>query len=207
MFCPIMVDMANKKILIIGGGRIAYRKANNFLKYQANILVVSPEFIPEFYELEKKYKGQISLIKDTYNKKYIYGSFLVVGATSSREVNRQIAIDSHQLNVLCNIVDRREESSFISPGVVDKEGLVISISTKGKFPYLSKRLKEDIDYRYSKFDEEYMVLLEELRGIVLSKYKDKSSELFNHSLKLDKSQLKAFISQLKNENSHEEVQD
>ncbi|NLX61995.1 MAG: hydroxymethylbilane synthase [Tissierellia bacterium] len=150
MFCPIMVDISNKKLLIVGGGKIAYRKAKNFLSYKANVLVVSPEFIHEFYKLEREYKGQISLIQDLYNKKYIEGAFLVVGATSSRQVNNQVAQDCHELNILCNIVDKKEESSFISPGLVKKDGLIISISTMGKFPYLSKRIKEDIANRYSK---------------------------------------------------------
>ncbi len=202
MFCPIMVDISNKKLLIVGGGKIAYRKAKNFLSYKANVLVVSPEFIHEFYKLEREYKGQISLIQDLYNKKYIEGAFLVVGATSSRQVNNQVAQDCHELNILCNIVDKKEESSFISPGLVKKDGLIISISTMGKFPYLSKRIKEDIANRYSKFDKEYMDLLEELRKIVLLKYRDGTKEIFNHALNLNKDQLKGFLKELKEKNTY-----
>ncbi|NLY77081.1 MAG: bifunctional precorrin-2 dehydrogenase/sirohydrochlorin ferrochelatase [Tissierellia bacterium] len=200
MFCPIMVDISNKKVLIVGGGKIAYRKAKSFLKYQASVLVVSPQFIYRFYELKKKYRQQLTLIEDTYDPKYIDGSFLVVGATSSRKVNEQIALDSHRLNILCNIVDRKEESNFISPGVVDKDGLVISISTMGKFPYLTRKIKEDIEHRYSKFDKEYLDLLEKLREIVLLKYKEKSHELFDHCIDMNKYELKEFLMELKNEN-------
>lgn len=200
MFCPIMVDISNKKVLIVGGGKIAYRKAKSFLKYQASVLVVSPQFIYRFYELKKKYRQQLTLIEDTYDPKYIDGFFLVVGATSSRKVNEQIALDSHRLNILCNIVDRKEESNFISPGVVDKDGLVISISTMGKFPYLTRKIKEDIEHRYSKFDKEYLDLLEKLREIVLLKYKEKSHELFDHCIDMNKYELKEFLMELKNEN-------
>lgn len=203
MFCPIMVDMSNKKVLIAGGGKIAYRKAKYFLNYKAKVEVVSPEFKQDFFKLEEEYRGQISLISDTYNKKYIYGSFLVIGATSSRNVNRQIALDCQELNILCNISDKKEESNFISPGVVDKEGLIISISTMGKFPYLSRRLQEELEDRYSRFDKEYMDLLEELRKVVLSKYKDKSRQIYEHSLSLNKGQLKEFLTELKNQNIYE----
>lgn len=196
MFYPIMVDISNKKIVIVGGGEIGYRKAKNFLEFGAKIVVLSPQFIDKFYELKKEYKEQIRLINDFYKKKYIYDSFLVIGATSSRKINKQISIDSKDLNILCNIVDSKEESSFIFPAIVNREGLIVSVSTGGKFPYLCKKIKEDIDNKYSKFDKEYMDLLEKIREVILSKHKDRSQELFNYSLELDRDELRKFLIEL-----------
>ncbi|NLJ91048.1 MAG: bifunctional precorrin-2 dehydrogenase/sirohydrochlorin ferrochelatase, partial [Clostridiales bacterium] len=59
MFCPIMVDISDKKIGIIGGGKIAYRKAKNFLEYNASIIVVSPELRDEFNDLVKEYGDRV----------------------------------------------------------------------------------------------------------------------------------------------------
>lgn len=204
MFYPIMIDIAYKKIIVIGGGKISFRKVKNFLEFGAEVTVVSPKLIDEFYELKKEYKEQIRFINDFYNKEYIYGSFLVVGATSSRETNKQISIDSRDLNILCNIVDNKEESSFISPGTVNREGLIVSVSTMGKFPYLSKKIKEDMEDKYSKFDKEYMELLAELREVVLSEYKDKSKELFNYSLELSTDELRKFLIELRNKSFYRE---
>ena len=196
MFYPIMVDIFNKKIVIVGGGEIGYRKAKNFLEFGAKIVVLSPKFIDKFYELEKEYKEQIRLINDVYNKEYIYGSFLVIGATSLRKINKQISIDSRDLNILCNIVDSKEESGFISPAIVNQEGLIVSVSTGGKFPYLCKKIREDMEDKYSKFDKEYMDLLEKLREVVLSEYKDRSQELFNYSIGLNRDELRKFLIEL-----------
>ena len=196
MFYPIMVDIFNKKIVIVGGGEIGYRKAKNFLEFGAKIVALSPKFIDKFYKLEKEYKEQIRLINDVYNKEYIYGSFLVIGATSSRKINKQISIDSRDLNILCNIVASKEESGFISPAIVNREGLIVSVSTGGKFPYLCKKIREDMEDKYSKFDKEYMDLLEKLREVVLSEYKDRSQELFNYSIGLNRDELRKFLIEL-----------
>lgn len=196
MFCPIMVDISDKRIVLIGGGKIAYRKAKNFLAYNANVFVVSPEFLDEFYLLANEYEGKLNFILDYYNKKYVEGAFLVVGATSDRQVNKQVAIDSKELNIPCNIVDKQEESSFISPGVVNNDGLVISISTMGRFPYLNKIVKEDLSSRYDKFDDEYMNLLKELRETVLLNYKDQSRKIFDQALKLGKEELISYINEI-----------
>lgn len=196
MFYPIMVDIFNKKIVIVGGGEIGYRKAKNFLEFGAKIVALSPKFIDKFYKLEKEYKEQIRLINDVYNKEYIYGSFLVIGATSLRKINKQISIDSRDLNILCNIVASKEESGFISPAIVNREGLIVSVSTGGKFPYLCKKIREDMEDKYSKFDKEYMDLLEKLREVVLSEYKDRSQELFNYSIGLNRDELRKFLIEL-----------
>src|SRR5699024_2486727 len=182
MFCPIMIDVSNKKILIVGGGKVAYRKAKTFLKYNGNISILSPNFIKEFDQLIKDYKGQINLIEGHYNKKYINDCLIVIAATSKRKTNKRIAIDCNEVNTLCNIVDSKEESSFISSGIVNNGGITVSISTNGKFPYLSKKIREDIGCRYDKFDYEYMDLLMKLRKIVLVRCKDKRSEIFSYAL-------------------------
>lgn len=196
MFYPMMVDIYNKKIVVAGGGEIGYRKARNLLEFGARVIAISPEFIGKFYELEMEYGEGIRLIDDFYRKEYIRDCFMVIGATSSREINRQISMDSRELNILCNIVDSQEESSFISPAIINGEGLIVSISTMGKFPYLCKRIREDMESKYSKFDEEYMDLLGKLREVVLFKHRNRSQELFDYSLKLDKDELAEFIQEL-----------
>jgi len=204
MFCPIMVDISDKKIGIIGGGKIAYRKAKNFLEYNASIIVVSPELRDEFNDLVKEYGDRVCIIRNTYSKEYIEDCFLVVGATSDREVNKQVSIDAKEMSLLCNIVDKQEESNFISPGVVSNDGLLISISTMGRFPYLNKLVKEDLAARYEKFDNEYMDLLMELRQVVLTSYRDQSRNIFDKALTLEKDELKSFIKEITRREENED---
>lgn len=207
MYFPIMVDITKKKIVIVGGGKIGYRKAKEFLEFGGEITALSPKFIREFYQLENKYGDKINLIKDYYKKEYIDKSFMVIGATSLRDVNQKISIDCKNLGILCNIVDNKEESSFISSSIVNKDGLIVTVSTMGKFPYLSKKVKEDVGQDYLKFSNEYMELLEGLRKIVLLKYKNRSEEIFNYAIKLNIQELKNFIEKLEDENTYREAYD
>lgn len=199
-----MVDIKDKKIVIVGGGRIGYRKAKTLLEFGGQVLVISPDFIEDFYKLKKQYGEKLRLLEDHYKKEYIKDGFMVIGATCTREVNREISRDAKNLNILCNVVDRQGESSFISQCVVNKEGLIVSTSTMGKFPYLSKKIKEDIGEKYSKYNQAYMDLLEEIRQIVLLKYKSKHEEIFDYGLSLNFNELKAFIEKLRDKNICEE---
>lgn len=199
MFYPIMLDIEDKKIVVIGGGNVGYRKAKNFLEFEGKVMVVSPDFSAKFYELKDKYGKNIILIEDNYKKEYISNGFLVVAATSSEHINRQIAIDCNDEGILCNIVDSLESSEFICPSFINKGDLVLSISTMGKCPFLSKRIRLDLEKKYSNINSEYINLLGEIRNIIISDYSYKKEELLDRCLKLSNEELEDFYKQLKGE--------
>lgn len=199
MFYPIMLDIEDKKIVVIGGGNVGYRKAKNFLEFEGKVMVVSTDFSAKFYELKDKYGQNIILIEDNYKKEYISNGFLVVAATSSEHINRQIAIDCNDEGILCNIVDSLESSEFICPSFINKGDLVLSISTMGKCPFLSKRIRLDLEKKYSNINSEYINLLGEIRNIIISDYSYKKEELLDRCLKLGNEELEDFYKQLKGE--------
>lgn len=91
MLYPINLNIQNMKITIIGGGKVAYRKATNFLDFGKEVTVVSKEFVDEFNEI----KDKIEMIYDEYNERYIEDSFVVVAATNNKEIN-------HKIGTYCN---------------------------------------------------------------------------------------------------------
>ncbi|QQY79551.1 precorrin-2 dehydrogenase/sirohydrochlorin ferrochelatase [Keratinibaculum paraultunense] len=196
MFYPIMLDIKNRDIVVIGGGKVGYRKATNFLNFEGKVKVISEHFFTKFYELENKYDKNIILIEDTYKKEYIKGSFLVVAATSSARINERISKDCDDEEILCNVVDSLENSNFICPSFINKGDLLLAISTMGKCPFLSKKIREDLEKRYSKIDEEYIILLGKVRNIILSKYNHKKDKLLKYCLELNKEELKDFYEEL-----------
>ena len=70
---------------------------------------------------------------------------LTIGATDDEELNRQISNDADYLNTLCNIADRPEVCNFILPSIVQRDDLVITISTSGKSPALAKKLRQSLE--------------------------------------------------------------
>lgn len=199
MFYPIMMNIKDKEIVIIGGGNVGYRKAQNFLEFGGKVIVISPDFFVKFFELKDKYKERLILIEDSYKKEYIDRGFLVVAATSSNHINRQISMDCHKEGILCNIVDSLDSSDFICPSFINRGDLVLSISTMGKCPFLSKRIRVELEDKYSNIDDEYIDILGEVRSTIILNYSHRKEELLQYSLSLSKEELKNFYEELRRE--------
>ncbi|MDI3312446.1 MAG: bifunctional precorrin-2 dehydrogenase/sirohydrochlorin ferrochelatase [Thermoanaerobacterium sp.] len=142
-YYPIMLNISNKKCLVVGGGKVAYRKILSLLEFGATITVLSSSFIDEILKLCKSHK--IKLVKRNYQKNDVENYFLVVVATNDKFVNKEISDECKKKNILVNVVDDKELSTFIVPSVMRKGDLTISISTNGKSPLLSRRIKEMLD--------------------------------------------------------------
>ena len=168
MFYPINLKIDDMKIVIIGGGKVAYRKCMNFLAFNKKVLVVSKEFVKEFEEI----KEQVEIVKGAYNEKYIKDAFVVVAATNNKEVNHQIGTYCRQHNKLVNVVDDKELSNFTVPSFVKRGDLLLSVSTGGKSPSLSSKIRKDLEDVYDESYEEYVELLGQAREIIIKNTSD-----------------------------------
>ena len=162
MYFPIMLNIKNKTVLIVGAGNVALSKAKKLLEYECHLKVVSLFFTKEFLELEN-----IEFIKDHYNKKYLQNSYMVIGATDNKELNNEIYRDALELGILCSVVSGGE-SDFILPASFNRGDLSISVSTNGKSPSLSKRMIRDLKCVYDESYEEKVNLLGQIREVMLS---------------------------------------
>ena len=168
MYYPINLKIDDMKIVIIGGGKVAYRKCMNFLAFNKKVKVISQDFIEEFEEI----KDQIEMIKDTYDEKYIKDDFVVVAATNNKEVNHKIGIYCRQYNKLVNVVDDGELSNFTVPSFVKRGDLLLSVSTGGKSPSLSSKIRKDLEEVYDESYEEYVELLGQAREMIIKNTDD-----------------------------------
>ena len=168
MFYTINLKIDDMKIVIIGGGKVAYRKCMNFLAFNKKVLVVSKEFVKEFEEI----KEQVEIVKGAYNEKYIKDAFVVVAATNNKEVNHQIGTYCRQHNKLVNVVDDKELSNFTVPSFVKRGDLLLSVSTGGKSPSLSRKIRKDLEEVYDDSYEEYVELLGQAREMIIENTSD-----------------------------------
>ncbi|WP_343346684.1 bifunctional precorrin-2 dehydrogenase/sirohydrochlorin ferrochelatase [Terrisporobacter petrolearius] len=184
MYYPINLKIDDMKIVVIGGGKVAYRKCINFLAFSKRLVVVSEEFIKEFENI----KGEIEIIKDSYNEKYIKEAFIVVAATNNKDVNHQIGTYCREYGKLVNVVDDVDLSNFTVPSFVKRGDLLISVSTGGKSPSLSAKIRKELEEVYDQSYEEYINLLGENRQIIVNNTQDiaerrkKLKELLNLSI-------------------------
>ncbi len=159
-FYPINIKVKERKVLIVGGGEVAFRKVKNLLSFGARILVVSPGVLPEIESMAVD--GLITLFQEKYSSTYQKGCCLVIGATDDREVNERIAQDAQNAGIPVNIVDIPSLCTFLVPAVLRRGSLTISVSTEGKSPAMSGKIKKGLE---SSYGEEFGLLLDYLGGL------------------------------------------
>jgi precorrin-2 dehydrogenase/sirohydrochlorin ferrochelatase len=162
-YYPVHLDINNRKVLVVGGGSVGTRKVKTLLDCGARVTVVSPEVSRQLRELAAS--GDIKLAERSYQSEDLNGVFVVIGATDDERLNQQISSDADRLNTLCNIADRPEVCNFILPSIVQRDDLVITISTSGQSPALAKKLRKALE---NQFGEEYGTLLQ-LMGAIRKK--------------------------------------
>lgn len=170
MFYPVNLNLDNMEIIIVGGGNVALRKCMNFLDFGKSVTVLAPDFDSRFLELGNK----VDLINDVFREEYIDKFDIVVAATDDKEVNEEIACICRKKSKLINVVDSRDLSDFTVSSYVKRGDLLIGISTGGKIPALSAKIRKDLEEVYDESFAEYVDLLGEIREKIIKSYEDKS---------------------------------
>jgi uroporphyrin-III C-methyltransferase/precorrin-2 dehydrogenase/sirohydrochlorin ferrochelatase len=151
-FLPIAINITNKRIGIIGGGKVAAQKLKNLLPFTSNIWVIAPEIQPEISD-----NRAIRCIPENYSSKHLEGLFLVYACTNSPELNAQVQADAEALGILCNRTDCAEESRFHSPAIVQTGNFVVAVNSRQKEVRKTVRIQRDLQH----FVEEREQLLRE----------------------------------------------
>ena len=143
MFFPLFVNIENKEVLIIGGGKIGGRKAQTLREYGGNITVYSEKVTEEtiladenIKVVNKNVSHDKAKIKELV-KKY----FLVVAATDDTELNDRISHVCMSENILVNNVSSKTEMNAMFTAVVKNDEFQIGIGSYGKSCRRSKALK------------------------------------------------------------------
>jgi len=171
---PMMVNIKNKKCLVVGGGNVAYRKIVDLIEYGAKVTLVSKEINEYLNFTVENADKEFIYIKDTYKKEYIKDAFIVIAATNDSDINFQIARDCEKKDILVNVVDNLESSKFIVPAKVKRGDLTITISTNGKCPFYSKILRKKLEIEFDDDYKTFVNLLGEFREDLLLNIKSSS---------------------------------
>ncbi|HWR02158.1 MAG TPA: bifunctional precorrin-2 dehydrogenase/sirohydrochlorin ferrochelatase [Chlorobaculum sp.] len=126
VFLPLNIRVDNKKLLFVGGGKIAMHKIQTVGQYTRNITILAPVISDEL-----KDKGFTEIYKE-YEPSDLDGFFLVYAATNDSIVNRRIRDDAEARGIMVNVVDNRELSDFISPAIIKMDEMTIAVSSNGQ---------------------------------------------------------------------------
>ena len=142
-YFPAFLDLANRPCLVVGGGEAAAGKVRLLRKAGAAVRVVAPRVGPGLACLAAR--GELSLVRRGFVAGDVRGCAVVHAATGLADIDARVAEAAGRAGVPVNVVDRAEISSFIVPAIVDRDPVVIGISTGGASPVLARRLRAEIE--------------------------------------------------------------
>ena len=156
MFYPAYLNLQNRKCLVVGAGLVAERKVLSLLRSGGDVTLISPEATQPIADLAGS--RQIRWYKRQFRSGDTEGMFLVCAATDLPEINTQVFKEAHEIHSinLVNVVDVIPECTFAAASVITHQDLTISISTSGKSPALSRRIREYLESKFkavSLYDE------------------------------------------------------
>nr|WP_218951538.1 siroheme synthase CysG [Acinetobacter sp. YH12023] len=147
---PISLKLQQQPCLIVGGGRIAYRKAVLLAKAGAQLTVCSPEIEDDLLTLVNKTQGQY--LNSIYHESVYQENAialrqfrLVIAATNDKAVNQAVFEACEAENVLVNSVDDPPHCRFMVPAIIDRSPLVISVASNGTSPVLSRQIRTQLE--------------------------------------------------------------
>ena len=157
---PLTVRVNEKRVVVIGGGKVAGFKIIPLLKQGADIVVISPELDANLVKLVEEKK--IRWYQREYEKSDIKSAFLVVAASSDSILNEQVPEDAAE-NQLVNVITKPESGNVHFPAAIHRGLLNIAVSTGGASPKLAKKIRDDIANKYDETYESYLDFLYEVR--------------------------------------------
>ncbi len=139
-YFPMFVELKNKNVLIVGGGKVALRKLEKLIPYGAYITVAAPEIDPEILSA-----GASDFIMASFSASMLKGQDMVIAATNDRKLNHRISSLCRDRKIPVNVVDDREECSFLFPSLIKKGKMSIGICTGGASPTAAIWCRERVE--------------------------------------------------------------
>ena len=136
---PVNLNLHGRPVLVVGGGRIAYRTVEQLLMADAEVTVLSPMFVDEFHSLP------VTLVQREYASGDIDAFRLVITATGNTPVNQQIFDECEAKGIWINSADDPDRCAFTLPAALRRGDLMVTVSTGGASPALASWLRSHLE--------------------------------------------------------------
>lgn len=163
MNIPLMFDLTDKKVVVVGGGKIATRRIQTLLNYTEHIHVVSPTITDTINQWAQT--QQIIYWNKRFEPTDIEDADVVIAATNDSQVNDEVKQSLPQ-HVLFNHVGQADLGNITFPNVFRRDRLTISVSTESASPKLGQRLIQDLEDTYNEDYATYVQFLYQSRQYI-----------------------------------------
>lgn len=155
---PVNLDLRGRRVLVVGGGPVAARKAEGLLRAGAVVTVVAPTAVAALSDAPG-----VRWHRRPYRRGEVASYRLAITATDDPTVNAQVARDGEASNVLVNSADDPVNCAFILPAVVTRGDLQITISTNGRSPAMSRWARRRLEQDFTDVHARTLDLLSQVR--------------------------------------------
>jgi siroheme synthase-like protein len=136
-YYPIYLDLRDRPVVVVGGGRVALRKVTGLREAGARVRVIAPRTVPPLraYQIDRR----------RYRPGDLRGAVLAFAATDDRAVNHAVAGEARRRRIPVNVADSLDDCTFLVPARLHRGDLQIAISTSGRNPRLAKALRRQLE--------------------------------------------------------------
>jgi siroheme synthase-like protein len=135
---PVFLKLDGRRVLLVGGGRVAAGKLRALLEAGAHVKVIAPEIAPEIAA------APVMVARRPFAPADLEGICYVVSA-APREVNAEVARAAVAHGIFVNAVDDVENASAYAGAMLRRGGVTIALSTDGEAPALAGLLREALE--------------------------------------------------------------
>jgi siroheme synthase-like protein len=179
---PIALHGERINAVVVGGGAVGSRKARALIDAGARVTVVAPGVSAELENAERA--RSVTIVRGDYDRSQLEGANLVIAATSSRDVNAQVAIDAQANGQLVNITDYPDEGHFHTMALHRSGDITIAVSSGG-VPGAAARIRDAIAERFDDRYERAVSILRGLRARSMAKGDDRWHDVSSRLLDTD----------------------
>ncbi len=147
---PIFLSLASRRALVVGGGGVAAARVRHLLAAGAAVTVIAPEDGPGDRQVADEIaglaaRGEIALARRGFRRADVDGCAVVFAAAGDDGVDIEVSRAARDSGVPVNVADRADLSSFIMPAIVDRDPVLVAVSTGGAAPLLAREVRARID--------------------------------------------------------------
>ena len=178
-YFPLNIELNKKLILLVGGGEVAERKLDLLVKAKSQVIIMSPTFTDYLQTFSDR--AELTFVDSEYKTSILdeYKFSFVIAATNNEDLNKKIAKDANEKNILVNVVDRPEICDFIFPSILERGPVTVSVSTGGASPVLARMLRTKLETSIPGGYGKLAKIVSDNRVVVRKKFKNfKSNRIF-----------------------------
>ena len=142
-YLPVFLQLRSACAVIVGGGRIAARKADLLLRAGARVTVVAPHLHEDLRS--RATAGEVTHLAESFAPAHLDGAAIAVAATGLSDINTAVSEAARARNVPVNVVDDPSLSTFIFPAIIDRSPVIVAVGSAGQAPVLARWVRERIE--------------------------------------------------------------